>query len=307
MYDIPLTNVMDEKYKKIIEASGGKKIRLDEPLWEHTTFKIGGPADLFYEAGTEEDLIGVFRAAREIGIPCLVLGGGSNILVGDKGFRGLIVKLSNCELKIENEAVQAGAGLSMSFLLNSCKKNSLSGLEFMMGIPGTVGGAVRGNAGAWQQNVGDRVSRVKILSEEREVKWIEQKDCSYSYRNSRFKQRKEIILAIEFKMDKGEKVEIEKQMKAYSEKRSSLPKEPSAGCIFINPKPLSAGDLIDKCGLKGTQVGGAKISEKHANFIINVGGAKAADVVELINLAKQKVEEKFNIELMEEIVRVGEF
>lgn len=299
--------VMNEKYKKIIEASGGKKIRLDEPLWEHTTFKIGGPADLFYEAGTEEDLIWVFRVVREIEIPFLVLGGGSNILVGDKGFRGLIVKLSNCELKIKDGTIQAGAGLSMPFLLDVCKKNLLSGLEFMVGIPGTVGGAVRGNAGAWQQNVGDRVSRVKILSEEGEVKWIEQKDCSYSYRNSRFKQGKEIILAVEFLLDKGKQEEIEGQMNTYLEKRSFQPKEPSAGCIFINPKPLSAGDLIDKCGLKGVQVGDAKISEKHANFIINIGGAKAADVVELINLAKQKVEEKFNIKLLEEIVRVGEF
>lgn len=298
---------MDEKYQKIIAYLGKEKVLLKESLSEHTTFKIGGLADFFYEAETEKELIRGIRKIREVGVPYFILGGGSNILVGDKGFRGLIIKLSNCELRIDNRTIQAEAGLSMSLLLDVCKKNSLSGLEFITGIPGTVGGAVRGNSGAWQQNIGDRVSRVKILSEDGEIKWVEQKDCSYSYRNSRFKQSKEIILAVEFVVDKGDKKEIEGQVKAYLEKRSTQPKEPSAGCIFINPKPLKAGVLIEECGLKGIRVGGAIVSEKHANFIVNTGGAKASDVVNLINLIKEKIKEKYNIDLQEEIVRVGEF
>lgn len=297
---------MNQKYeelKKII----GEKVKENVSLADYTSFKIGGPADLFYEAETENDLVRVLGVVREMKVPYFILGGGSNILVGDKGFRGLIIKLSNCELNTANDTVLASAGVPMVVLLDECRENSLKGLEFMAGIPGTVGGAVRGNAGAWQKSVGERVLRVKILSDSDEIKWIEHKDCSFTYRESRFKHNGEIILAVEFKMNKGKKEEIEDQIKTYHDKRLGQPKEPSAGCIFINPKPKSAGELIEECGLKGKQIGGGRISENHANFIINTGGAKASDVITLIEMSKQTVKEKFNIDLREEIVRVGEF
>jgi len=298
---------MNNKYKELIKKLGKEKVGLNEPLSVHTTFIIGGPADLFYEAQSEEELIKAVELAGEMGIAIFILGAGSNILVGDKGFRGIIIKLSNCELRIENGTVTTGAGLPMSTLINKCLENSLTGLEFMVGIPGTVGGAVRGNAGAWQENIGDYVNRVKILSSNGEVIWIDKDNCSFEYRDSRFKHNAEIILAVEFNLEKKDNQKIKEKIMFYTSKRLGQPKEPSAGCIFVNPKPQSAGELIEKCGLKNSQCGGAKISEKHANFIINLGGAKAAAVVELIDLAKSKVKEKFNINLYEEIVRVGEF
>ncbi len=298
---------MNQNYQKIIEKLGVGNFKLDEPMAEHTTFKIGGPADLFYEAETEEELVKVVEAIKEMEVPYSVLGGGSNILVGDKGFRGLIIKLSNGELKITNNTVLAGGSVPIAVLLDKCRENSLEGLEFMEGIPGTVGGAVRGNAGAWQKWIGESVSRVKIFTDDGEIRWLEQKDCQFTYRDSRFKRNKEIILAAEFEMSKGEMKAIEEKSRECLQKRACLPKEPSAGCIFVNPKPLSAGELIEKCGLKGTKIGQAQISEKHANFIINLGGARAVDVIGLIDLAKRTVGEKFNINLEEEIVRTGEF
>lgn len=298
---------MNQNYQKIIEQLEVGNVRFDEPMADHTTFKIGGPADLLVEVENEEELVRILEALKEMKVPYFVLGGGSNILVGDKGFRGLVIKLSNPSLEIENNIVLAGAGVPIAVLLDECKKNSLAGSEFMAGIPGTVGGSIRGNAGAWQNGIGEKVSRVKILTEDGEVKWISKEECQFSYRDSRFKHNKEIILAAELVVEKGDTEEITRLIEENLEKRAKQPKEPSAGCVFVNPKPLSAGKLIEECGLKGETVGNAQISERHANFIINLGGAKAIDVVLLIDLAKKEVKEKFNINLKEEIVKIGEF
>lgn len=284
---------------------------LDEPMAKYTTFKIGGPADLFYEAKTEEELIKAIEAAREIGVPFFILGGGSNLLVGDKGFRGMAIKVQSSKFKVQSldrkVLVTVEAGMLISVLLNELTKSSITGLEFMAGIPGTVGGAVRGNAGAWQQNFGDKVTRIKVLTAEGKVEWREKAVCQFEYRHSRFKRSEEIVLKAELALTFGEKEEIQSRISEILEKRSTLPKEPSAGSVFVNPKPLKAGEMIDECGLKGKQIGGAKISEAHANFIVNTGGAKAADVVALIDLARAKVKEKFGVDLKEEIVRIGEF
>ncbi len=298
---------MNNKYQELIKQFGEDRVKVNEPLSVHTTFKIGGPADLFYEAQSEEEFIKVIGKVRDIGVPYFILGAGSNVLISDKGFRGIIIKLSNRRLRIENSTLFAGSGLPISILLDKCKEDSLTGLEFMAGIPGTIGGAIRGNAGAWRQNIGDFVKRVKILSVSGEVSWIDKNNCSFSYRESRFKNNDEIILGVEFLLRIGEGREIDSKIQEFFKMRETLPKEPSAGCIFVNPKPLSAGDLIDKCGLKGTKVGNAQISEKHANFIVNLGGASASDVVALTSLVKEKVKESFGIDLKEEIVRMGEF
>lgn len=298
---------MNRIYQKIIEKLGAERFKFDEPMAEHTTFKIGGSADLFVEVEDEEDLQRILTIAEEEEISFFILGGGSNILIGDKGFRGLIIKLSNCELKFANNTILAGAGVPIAVLLNECKKNSLTGLEYMAGIPGTVGGSVRGNAGAWQNGIGEKTSRVKVLTEDREIKWISREECQFNYRDSRFKHNKEIILAAEFFLEKGDEEEISRLIEENFGKRANQPKEPSAGCVFVNPKPLSAGKLIEDCGLKGKTIGRAQISEKHANFIINPGGAKATDVVLLIELIKKTVKEKFNVSLKEEIVMIGEF
>lgn len=308
---------MNEKYTEIIEVLGKDRVLTNEPLSKHTTFRIGGPADLFYKAKTEEDLITAIKIARKTQTPYFVLGEGSKLLIGDKGFRGIIIKAQSLKfpgltgkIQIDNTKIKVvvGSGVKVSLFLKELAKASVSGLEFMTGIPGTIGGAVRGNAGAWQQQIGDKVNRVKILDRQNEPEWIDQKDCAFSYRDSRFKQNNdEIILQAELVLEMKDKSGIKERMDEITEKRKLQPKGCSAGCVFVNPKPQVAGALIEQCGLKGFQVGGARISNDHANFIINTGEAKASDVVALINLTKKKVKEKFGVNLKEEIVRIGEF
>jgi len=298
-------------YSKIIEQLGKVRVRENEPMAKQTTFKIGGPADLFYEARTERELIKAIRLIREMRVPYFILGGGSNILVADKGFRGIVIKIKNEKLKIKNYnskfKIIVGAGTPLAKVVQFALERSLSGLEFAVGIPGTVGGAVRGNAGAWRQNIGDKVSCLKVLTVQGQIKWLEGSDCQFAYRDSCFKKSKEIILEVEFELEKRNKREVAKKIKEYFEKRRNQPKEPSAGCAFLNPKPDSAGRLIDLCGLRGKQIGQAQISSLHANFIVNLGGASCQDVLKLITLAKKEVKNKFGFELQEEIEIVGEF
>lgn len=302
---------MEQKYEKAIELLGKDKVKLNETLAPYTTFKIGGPADLFLESEKEEELVSVLKVVKDLEIPHFILGGGSNILAGDKGFRGIVIKVKNKGIRIKEEngkvKVVVQAGEMINDLLTELIGHSLTGLEFMAGIPGTVGATVACNAGAWQKNLSETVVQVKVLTKNGEVKWINKKDCKFDYRTSTFKGGDDLILAVELELTKGDKTAITEQVEINLEKRKSQPREPSAGSVFVNPRPLSSGALIEECGLKGTQIGGARISEKHANFIVNTGGAKASDVVELIDLIKEKVREKYNINLKEEIVRMGEF
>lgn len=301
----------DKDYKKIIEFLGKERVKINEPMTKQTTFKIGGPADLYYEAKTQKELTNSILLARKLKIPYFILGNGSNLLVSDKGFRGIVIKNKNEKIEIKNENLKfkviVGAGWDLGILINKLAQNSIGGLEFMTGIPATVGGAVRGNAGAWQQNIGDKVSRVEILTESGQTSWLNQKDCHFSYRESQFKKNTKIILEVEFLLEKKDKDKIEKEINEILIKRKNQPSKPSAGCIFTNPKPDLAGKLIEECGLKGVKIGCAQISPKHANFIVNLGRAKMADVVALITLIREKVRQKFGIELEEEIVRIGEF
>lgn len=282
-------------------------IKKNQILAPHTTFNIGGPADWFCEAEEEEEVLKAIKFAQEKNLPYFILGQGSNILVSDKGVRGMVIKMKNEKLKIKNCKIRGGAGLSLNKLLNIAKENSLSGLEFMAGIPGSLGGAVVGNAGAWQQNMGDKVERVKVLNEKGQFKWLNQVDCRFAYRQSRFKNSREVVLEVEINLNKDNKEKIKKEMVTNLKKRSHQPQEPSAGSVFINPKPQAAADLIEKCGLKGKKIGQAQISEKHANFIVNLGKAKAQDVLSLINLARETVKKKFDLDLALEINLIGEF
>jgi UDP-N-acetylmuramate dehydrogenase len=190
-------------------------------------------------------------------------------------------------------------------LVDLAAQNSLSGLEFAAGIPGTIGGAIRGNAGAWQEDIGGLVSRVKVLGEAGKIFWINRADCRFSYRQSRFKKSKEIILEVELKLVAGDKDKIKAKINENLTKRLCQPSEPSAGCVFKNPKPQSAGAFIDQCGLKGKIIGGAQISPKHANFIVNLGHARAMDVLELMELARGEVKKKFGLTLENEICLLG--
>ena len=305
------------------------KIKEKIPLKEYTTFKIGGPARYFFVAKSKEGLKNAILWAKKKKLPFFILGGGSNVLFSDKGFNGLVIKLQNTQSEIRNTNVIAGAGVPLQKLVLEAAKKGLSGLENLAGIPGTLGGAIWGNAGAFGREIGDLVEEVKVLDvggSKLEVKKLKNKDCKFGYRDSIFKKKENlIILEATLKLKKGKRKEIKEKMKEILKlRKEKQPLEfPSAGSVFKNvpiekvPKKiqekfkekikdgfLPAGVLIEAAGLKGYQIGGAKISEKHANFIVNTGEAKARDVLKLIELIKKRVRKKFKIELKEEIVLV---
>jgi len=279
-------------------------------LKNYTTFKIGGPAKYFFEAKKKEDLIGAVITAKKFKLPFFILGGGSNILVSDEGFKGLVIKCQMSNVKCQNQnsklkTIYAESGVRLSNLVQFSLEKSLAGLEWAVGIPGMVGGAILGNAGAFGRSMKDVIQKVEVFDTKTgKVKIFKKKDCQFDYRNSIFKEKKNlIILSATLQLKKGNKKEIQEKMKEYlNYRKETQPLNlPSAGSIFKNPKGFSAGELIEGCGLKGKRIGNVKISEKHANFIVNLGGGKAKDVKKLINLAKKKIKEKFGITLEEEI------
>ena len=253
-------------------------IKKNVSLKNYTTFKIGGPVKYFFAAKTKNDLIKAIGWAKEHNLPFFILGGGSNILVSEKGFSGLVIK----------------TGKPLSLYVSK-------GLEWAIGIPGTIEGAVYGNAGAFGKTMGDVVKSVEVFdSKTKKIKIFKNKDCKFGYRDTIFKKKNNlVILSVKIKSKISNPQKIKEYLK-YRKERQPL-NFPSAGSIFINPKGFSAGELIERCGLKGKKIGQAEISRKHANFIINVGGATSRDVLKLINLAKKKVETRFGIKLEEEI------
>ncbi len=285
-------------------------IQKNIPLKNYTTFKIGGRAKYFFQAKSKEELIKAIKFAQSAKLPFFILGGGSNLLVSDKGYNGLVIKcqMSNvkCQNKMSNvKIIEAETGAELGDLVKLAAKNNLTGLEWAAGIPGTVGGAVHNNVAAFDNSMADVVKSVEVFDvSESKIKNIEAKSCNFGYKETIFKKNKNlIILSCILQLKPGKAKEIEQEIKHfldYREKNHPL-KFPSAGCIFKNPSGVSAGELIEKCGLKGRKSGGAMISEKHANFIVNLDGAQAKDVLSLINLIKKEVKNKFNVELKEEI------
>ncbi|MDP2967260.1 MAG: UDP-N-acetylmuramate dehydrogenase [bacterium] len=280
-------------------------IKRNVSLKNYTTFKIGGPAKYFFEAKNKKDLIKAILVAKKFKLPFFVLGGGSNLLVSDEGFKGLVIKILFSKFYFLNSQISAEAGTILGQLVSATSNTGLTGLEWAAGIPGTVGGAVFGNAGAFQKSMKDIVKEVEVLdAKDLRFKIYDFKKCQFGYRDSIFKHKKNlIILSIALNLKKGKKSEIKKKIKEYlNYKKQRQPLNyPSAGSIFKNPSGFSAGELIEKCGLKGKRIGQAKISEKHANFIVNLGNARAKDVKKLINLIKKEVKKKFKINLEEEI------
>ena len=280
-------------------------------LKNYTTFRIGGKAEYFFVAKNKKDLIKAISVAKKLKLPFFVLGGGSNLLVSDKGFNGLIIKTQNTKYKIQNTKIMAEAGVMLGELVNILAKTELSGLEWAAGIPGTVGGAIFGNAGAFNKSMKDVVKSVEALevkNEKCKVKNFKNRDCKFSYRDSIFKNNKNlIILSVTLQMKRGDKKEIENKIKKNLEQRNKTQplNFPSGGSIFKNPPGFFAGELVKRCGLKGKKIGNVKISEKHSNFIVNLGNGKAKDVIKLIKLIKQKVKKKFGVTLEEEIQFLG--
>jgi len=295
-------------------------------LANYSSFKIGGKARYFLKAKKREEILKGIEWLKEKKLPFLILGGGSNILFSDKGFKGLVIKLEIKNCKFKDNEVFVEAGYSLTKLIFECLKKGLSGLEFLAGIPGTVGGTIYGNSGAFGKEIKDVVKEVEVLKIRNwklEIRKLKNKDCQFGYRDSIFKKKKGwIILAAKLELKRKKKKEIEKRIKKFLKMRKEKQPFyfPSAGSVFKNvplkkvPKEvqkkfkekikgqfLAAGVLIEAAGLKGYQIKGAKISEKHANFILNIKKAKARDVLKLINLAKKRVKEKFKIVLEEEI------
>jgi len=299
---------MKDLYNKI-SSSVKCQIMRDEPMARHTTFKIGGPADLLVIPASAEDLRDIISIVSEEKEPYFVMGNGSNLLVSDSGIRGVVIKIAGNMDKTEfrDNAVAAGAGIYLGKLLNECAAKGLSGLEFFAGIPAALGGAVSMNMGSWSGFISTYIKNVTVLTKSGKIMKIEKKDCGFSYRSSDVAKNGNIILSVDMDLKKDDpKMIIARQAETIKIKSSSQPiSYPSAGCVFQNPGTESAGKLIEKSGLKGEKIGGAQVSEMHANYIVNTGSATAADVMNLINRVKGIVFEKQGIELKLEIKTVG--
>jgi len=273
----------------------------------HTTLGIGGPAEYYAVVHTQEQLIALVRWARKEGLPYRVIGSGTNLLVADEGVSGLVVenRISHCCLRPDTGLVLVGSGVILSDLALYTARHGWAGLEWAIGIPGTVGGAIVGNAGAFGGYVGDVVQEVTILDGQGQVRTLSGAECAFVYRGSRFKgarREQEVILSAALALRRASLAELEARLQEYTDRRArTQPAEPSAGSVFKRTPQYPAGWLIEQVGLKGARIGGAQISPQHANFIINLGNATAADVRALVDLTRKRVRERFGIELELEI------
>jgi UDP-N-acetylmuramate dehydrogenase len=278
--------------------------RFDEPLAPRTWLRVGGPARRFVEPRSEDELAAVLNACRAEGTEWRLLGGGSNLLVRDAGVDGAVLHLSHpafARIEIDGTTVRCGAGARLSQLVSQSVQAGLAGLEVLAGIPGTVGGALHGNAGGHGGDIGQFTTRVRVLSAAGELRDRTEDELTFGYRSSSLAGQ--TILVAEFRLQRDDPEAISQRMrKIWIAKKASQPLTmQSAGCIFKNPRGLSAGQLVDQAGLKGTRIGGAEISDRHANFVVTHEGARADDVLQLIDLARSKVAEAFGVDLELEI------
>lgn len=289
-----------------------QKIIFDEPMKKHTSFKIGGTADYFFKATTLEELQNIIKFAKIKELPITIIGNGSNLLVTDKGIRGLVIKIDIKKLKIEKKdefaVIEVGAGNKLMALATKMKDEELSGLEGLSGIPGSVGGAIVMNAGAYGKEMKDVVLSTTCMDKNGKLYTFSNEEQEFSYRNSIFQKKDYIIIETKLKLEYGKKDEIQKKMEEYfkSRKEKQPIKYPSAGSSFKRQEGIITAKLIDDVGLKGYKIGGAQVSEKHAGFIVNYNNATATDVINLINYIKEKVYSKYGIKIEEEIKIIGE-
>ena len=281
------------------------------PMSEHTTFKIGGAADVLIFPSSAEEVSRIFKLIDLFSLPCTILGNGSNILVRDKGIRGAVVKFTEKffgEMHCEGDKLIACAGAELKSVADFAAENSLSGLEFSCGIPGSLGGAIFMNAGAYDGEMKNVIGKVKAVTRDGAFVEFDRRDLDLSYRHSIFQENNCAICEVELNLRRGDADEIKNKMAEFTAQRESKqPLDfPSAGSTFKRPEGNFAGTLIDKTGLKGLKIGGAMVSEKHAGFVVNAGGATADDVLNLIEEVKRRVEENYGIELAPEVRIIGE-
>lgn len=298
-----LSNVIDYCKKQNIEYL------LDEPMKNHTSFKIGGPCDLLVNINSIEELKNITKECKDNDVNFMILGNGSNMLVHDKGIEGVVIKLGGefLDIKLDDDCITSGSAVLLEDLCVYAEDNSLTGLEFAYGIPGSVGGAAFMNAGAYDGEMKNVVSSVMYLDKDNNVKEYSIDQLQYGYRKSIFRQTGEIILFVKYKLSHGDKKAISEKMDDLMNRRKSKqPLEyPSAGSVFKRPEGQYAGTLIQQCGLKGRTCGGAQVSEKHSGFIINVDNATCDDVLGLVKIVQDTVKEQTGFFLEREIIDIG--
>ena len=301
--------------QKVIEKFwnllGKDRVLVDEPMKRHTTFRIGGPADFFLLPSTVDEVRGILEICREEELPYFILGNGSNLLVSDKGYRGVIIQLYRnfSNISVEGNEICASSGALLSQIAAAARNASLTGFEFAGGIPGTLGGAVFMNAGAYGGELKDVLKEAVVMTEQGEILTLPVKKLDMGYRTSRIKKAGYLVLEARLVLEQGDMDKIRDITKDLTEKRvSKQPLEyPSAGSTFKRPEGYFAGKLIMDAGLRGYQVGDAQVSEKHCGFVINKGNATAADVLTLIENVREKVQEQFGVTLEPEVKFLGEF
>ncbi|OIJ13255.1 UDP-N-acetylenolpyruvoylglucosamine reductase [Anaerobacillus alkalilacustris] len=299
---------MDLLIERLRKANVGQ-VKVNEPLANHTTWKIGGPANVLIIPNSIESLVTTLSLTKESGLGVFIIGRGSNLLISDKGIDGVVIKISDVldHLEINGDEIRVGAGHSLIKLATIISKKGLSGLEFAGGIPGSVGGAVFMNAGAHRSDISTILTKAKILYQDGTVKCYNNDQMEFSYRTSRLQKDHGICLEAFFQLKSGnrEKIIAEIQKNKEYRKQTQPWDYPCCGSVFRNPLPHHAGKLIEDAGLKGYSIGGAQVSTMHANFIVNIGGATATNVLELIDYIKTVVYNKFQVKLKTEVELVG--
>ena len=290
-----------EEIQKIVSKD---KIFTNEPMSKHTSFKIAGPAEIFVKINNVEELKLIIKISKQAEVPITVVGNGSNLLVSDDGIRGIVLKIEFDKIEIEESGkLKVGSGVKLAFLAQKCLKEKLEGFEFASGIPGTIGGAIRMNAGAHGSEMKDIVKKITCMTRDGKIQVISNEEAKFEYRNSIFSQNDYIILEAEIQLRKGNPEEIRSKMDEYATyRKEKQPIEyPSAGSTFKRGNDFITAKLIDECGLKGYQIGGAQVSEKHAGFIINKENATAEDVKQLMKYVEEQVYNKFGKKIEPEI------
>lgn len=320
---MPRTPSVEQKLRKAL----GDDLLTREPLRHHTTFRIGGPADFYFAARTPEKLVDALRTAHDLGVPSFLLGGGSNLLVSDEGFRGLVVRNAIDAIDFDGTHAHVGCGADFLDLIYQCRDRELSGLEFAAGIPGSVGGALYGNAGCYGQDIGSfTVECTDVTLDGRKVETRTAPWYQFAYRDSRLKREPRALLTCLLQFQNGDRGEIQKVIEEKLEiRRVKHPQwrvEPTAGSFFKNLPPdwqmpgaklspgtrrVPAGQLLDECGARGLRVGDAMVFAKHANIIVNAGHASAREVCELGEQMKRMARERFKVDLEEEVMFIGEW
>ena len=298
-------------YEALVKVLDEDQIKPEEPMKNHVTFRVGGPADFFVTPKNYEELSWVLKCCAKYEMPCYIMGNGSNLLVSDQGYRGVVIQLFRQlnDIQCEGNVIRAQAGALLSAVANRALEEKLTGFEFAAGIPGTLGGACMMNAGAYGGEMKDVLKSVAVLTREGERITLQKNELELGYRTSIIAKKNYIVLEAEIELEVGDAEEIKAVMDDLKERRTTKqPLEyPSAGSTFKRPEGYFAGKLIQESGLQGFQVGGAQVSEKHCGFVINKDQATAADIAELIRQVQDRVEEKFGVRLETEVKRLGEF